>query len=171
VYKCLHGWAPDYLSELCTLDTPVAKRQHLHSASRPLLVIPRFQTDMYGHHAFTVAGLMTWKLFYNDLCSSDLSIDTFWRTLKTYLFRQYLVHSAHQRHCATMHYTNRHLHYIAMTRSLRCRDQKTLQEGLGEAAVIPLGLLMTWQKSNPLSALCYMLHSSACRRGKWGQLM
>ena len=33
VYKCLHGQAPDYLSELCTLvAAQVAEWQHLHSA-------------------------------------------------------------------------------------------------------------------------------------------
>ena len=39
VYKCLHGQAPDYLSELCTPVAQVAERQHLHSASRHLLVV------------------------------------------------------------------------------------------------------------------------------------
>ena len=32
VYKCLHGQAPDYLSELCTPVAQVAERQHLRSA-------------------------------------------------------------------------------------------------------------------------------------------
>jgi len=43
VYKCLHGQAPDYLSELCTPVAQVAERQHLRSASRHRLVVPRFQ--------------------------------------------------------------------------------------------------------------------------------
>jgi len=45
VYKCLHGQAPDYLSELCTPVAQVAERQHPRSASRHLLVVPRFQLD------------------------------------------------------------------------------------------------------------------------------
>jgi len=49
VYKCLHGQAPDYLSELCTPIAQVAERQHLRSASCHLLVVPWFQLDMYGH--------------------------------------------------------------------------------------------------------------------------
>jgi len=53
VYKCLHGQAPDYLSELCTPVAQVAERQHLRSASRHLLVVPRFQLDTYGRHTFT----------------------------------------------------------------------------------------------------------------------
>ena len=48
VYKCLHGQAPDYLSELCTPVAQVAERQHLRFASRHLLVVPRFQLDTYA---------------------------------------------------------------------------------------------------------------------------
>jgi len=47
VYKCLHGQAPHYLSELCTPVAQVAERQRLRSASRHLLIVPRFQLDMY----------------------------------------------------------------------------------------------------------------------------
>ena len=49
-YKCLHGQAPEYLSELCMQVAQVAERQHLRSASRNLLVTPRFQLDTYGRH-------------------------------------------------------------------------------------------------------------------------
>ena len=56
VYKCLHGQAPNYLSELCTLVAQVAERQHLHSTSCHLLVVPRFQLDTYGRRTF--AGSM-----------------------------------------------------------------------------------------------------------------
>ena len=45
VYKCLHGQAPDYLSELCMPVAQVAERQHLRSASCNLLVAPRFQLN------------------------------------------------------------------------------------------------------------------------------
>jgi len=48
VYKCLHGQAPDYLSELCIPVAQVAERQHLRSASLHLLVVPRFQLDTRG---------------------------------------------------------------------------------------------------------------------------
>ena len=49
----------------------------------------------YGYHAVTVAVLMTWNLFCDDLCDPDRSIDSFWRTLNTFLFEQSSVHSAH----------------------------------------------------------------------------
>ena len=61
VYKCLHGQAPDRLSELCTPVVQVAERQHLRSASRHLLVVPRFQLDTYGRRTIAVAGPTTWN--------------------------------------------------------------------------------------------------------------
>ena len=80
------GQAPDYLSELCTPVAQVAERQHLRSASRHLLVVPRFQLDTYGRRTFAVAGPMTWNLFKNNLCEPDMQIGCFRRTLKTFLF-------------------------------------------------------------------------------------
>ena len=61
VYKCLHGQALDYLSELSTPVAQVAERQHLRSASRHLLVVPQFQLDTYGRRTFAVAGPTTWN--------------------------------------------------------------------------------------------------------------
>jgi len=92
VYKCLHGQAPDYLPELCTPVAQVAERQHLRSASRHLLVVARFQLDTYGRRTFTVAGPTTWNFFQNNLREPEMQIDCFRRTLKTFLFYQYLAH-------------------------------------------------------------------------------
>ena len=39
----------------------VAERQHLRSASRNLLVAPRFQLNTYGRRAFAVAAPATWN--------------------------------------------------------------------------------------------------------------
>ena len=86
VYKCLHGQAPDYLSELCTLVAQVAERQHLRSTSRHLLVVPRFQLHTYGRRTFAVAGATTWNLFQNNLREPDMQIDCFRRTLKTFFW-------------------------------------------------------------------------------------
>jgi len=54
-YSCQIVKAPDYLSELCMPVAQVAERQHLRSASRNLLVAPRFQLNTYGRRAFAVA--------------------------------------------------------------------------------------------------------------------
>ena len=81
VYKCLHGQAPDYLSELCTPVAQVAERQHLRSASRHLLVVSRFQLETYGRRTYAVAGPTTWNLFQNNSRVPDMQIDCFRRTV------------------------------------------------------------------------------------------
>ena len=45
VYKRLHGQAPDCLSELCMPVAQVTERQHLRSASRNLLVVPKVPAE------------------------------------------------------------------------------------------------------------------------------
>ena len=80
VYKCLHGQALDYLSELCTPVAQVAERQHLRSASRHLpqtsiLVVLQFRLDTYGRRTFAFAGPSTWNLFQNNLREPDMQID------------------------------------------------------------------------------------------------
>ena len=95
VFKCLHGRAPDYLSELCMPVAQVAERQHLRSASRHLLVVPRFQLHTYGRRAFAVAGPTTWNSLSVELRDPDLGVAAFGRSLKTFLFRRYSVHWAH----------------------------------------------------------------------------
>ena len=82
VYKCLHGQAPDYLSELCMPVAQVAEQQHLHSASRNLLVAPRFQLNTYGRRAFAMATTATWNSLLDELRNRDLHSATFLRNLK-----------------------------------------------------------------------------------------
>jgi len=77
VYKCLHGQVLDYLSELCTPVAQVAERQHLHSASRHLLVVPRLQLDTYGCCTFAVAGPATWNLFQTICMSRTCKLTVF----------------------------------------------------------------------------------------------
>jgi len=67
VYKCLHGQAPDYLSKLCMPVAEVAERQHLRSASRNLLVAPRFQLNTCGRRAFAEAAPATWNSLSGEL--------------------------------------------------------------------------------------------------------
>jgi len=73
----------------------VAERQHLRSASRRLLVVPRTQLDTYGRRAFAVVGPTVWNAHGNDLRDPDLNIASFCHLLKTHLFQQYSVHRAH----------------------------------------------------------------------------
>jgi len=48
VFSCLHGQAPQYLSDFCQPVSGVASRQHLRSASRRQLVVPRYRLSTYG---------------------------------------------------------------------------------------------------------------------------
>ena len=79
---CLHGQAPDYLSELCV---PVTGQQ-LCSASRNLLVAPRFQLYTYGRRAFAMAAPATWNSLSDDLRNPDLHSATFRFNLKRFCF-------------------------------------------------------------------------------------
>ena len=73
VYKCLHGQAPHYLSELCTPVAQVAERQRLRSASRHLLIVPRFQLSGVSYAvAPSPAGPTTWNLLKNNLREPDM---------------------------------------------------------------------------------------------------
>ena len=52
----LHNQAPQYLVDLCQSASSVAFRQHFRSASRGLLVVPRYRLSSYGRRAFSAAG-------------------------------------------------------------------------------------------------------------------
>ena len=69
VFKCLHGLAPEYLSEYCKLMTG---RSHLRSAN--------------GDRSFAVSGPLAWNSLPVALRSSDVTEETFRRYLKTFLF-------------------------------------------------------------------------------------
>ena len=81
----IHGQAPQYLVDLCLPVSDVASRQHLRSASRRLLVLPRHRLRTYGRRAFSVAGLelIAWQR------DSSVSRDSFCKLLKLYLFTLY----------------------------------------------------------------------------------
>ena len=64
VLNCLHSQTPPgppYLMELCQPVTGVASQQHLQSATRQLLVVPRHRLSSYGRQAFCVAGPLVWS--------------------------------------------------------------------------------------------------------------
>ena len=56
VFKCLHGMAPIYLSELCIPVTQTEGRRQLCSAARDQFVVPRSRFSTYGKWAFACAG-------------------------------------------------------------------------------------------------------------------
>ena len=79
VFLCLHGMAPSYLSELCRSV----------SSGRRQLVVPRDSLATVGRRAFGSAGPKAWNSLPDYLRCGDLSLETFKRQLKTFLFAHY----------------------------------------------------------------------------------
>ena len=89
MYRCLHGTAPPYLMDSCTLTAEVTGRHHLRSATQRKLVVPRYRLNSFGRQRFSVAGPSTWNSLPDSLRDPELSLDTFKRQLKTYIFAKY----------------------------------------------------------------------------------
>ena len=89
-HRCLLGKAPVYLSDYCTPVSQVAARQHLHSAARHWLVVPRHRLSTYGRRAFVVAGPMTFNALPDELRDPTVNTTTFRRLLKRHFFSSYL---------------------------------------------------------------------------------
>jgi len=56
VHRCLQNKAPSYLVDCCIPVSDVVSRQHLWSASRHFLTVPRFRRNTFGRRAFSVGG-------------------------------------------------------------------------------------------------------------------
>ena len=89
VFSCLHRQAPQYLSDFCQPVSGIASRQHLRSASRQQLVVPRYRLSTYSRRAFAVAGPSVWNSLPDSLRDPAVGSDSFRRSLKTFLFATY----------------------------------------------------------------------------------
>jgi len=67
----------------------VTSRQHLLSARRGLLVVPRHRLSSYGRRPFSVAGPAIWNWLPDTLRDLAISRDSFKHSLKTFLFSAY----------------------------------------------------------------------------------
>ena len=85
MFKCLHGQAPLYLTELCRPISSDTGHRHLRSAFTHRLIIPRTKTS-YGDCSFSVHRPFVWNSLTNDLQLSDRSLETFRSRLKAFLF-------------------------------------------------------------------------------------
>ena len=74
MFGCQHGRAPQYLIDYCLPVSDVASRQHLRSASRRLLVVPRHRLGTFGRRAFAVAGPTVWNSLPDNLRDTDVTI-------------------------------------------------------------------------------------------------
>jgi len=89
VYRCLHGTAPEYLSELFVPASTRSSRHCLRSSDSNKLVVPPVKLSTYGRRSFTASGPIVWNSLPEYLRDPTLSVDTFRRYLKTYFFARY----------------------------------------------------------------------------------
>ena len=82
VFKCLHGLAPQYLSNLLVPYTP---SRLLRSADQALLVVPRTKRKSRGDRAFAVAAPRLWNELPLHIRLTE-SLAVFKSRLKTHLF-------------------------------------------------------------------------------------
>ena len=64
-------------------------RQHLRSASRHFVTVPRFRRTTFGRRSFSVGGPMAWNALPDNLRDPSHSSSSFRRDLKTALFTRY----------------------------------------------------------------------------------
>ena len=95
VYKCQHGLCPSYLEEDCILLSATRGRQHLRSAGRLELLVPRTRTVTFGPRAFTVAGPGVWNSLPPALREPTLSFNCFRRGVKELTHSRSLLLSWH----------------------------------------------------------------------------
>ena len=87
VYRCLHGTAPPYLSEMLSAAADIAGRRSLRSATHGDFIVPRSRTVRFGSRTFAVSGPTFWNSLTNELKNSSLTEPAFKKQLKTFLFR------------------------------------------------------------------------------------
>jgi len=86
IHRCLQNKAPQYPMDCCTRTSDVSSRQHLRSANRRQLMIPRHRRSTFCRRAFSVAGPMEWNSLPRSLRDVARSTDGFKSALKTHLF-------------------------------------------------------------------------------------
>jgi len=126
MYRCFHGTALPYLMDSCTLTAEVTGHQHLRSATQWKLVVPRYRLNSFDHRRFSVASPSTWNSLPDSLHDPELSLDTFKRQLKTYIFAKYWwqnVLSALEIFLS-MRYINLHFTYLLTINHMRDYDNE-----------------------------------------------
>lgn len=81
-FKCLHGLAPDYLTDLIQVYKP---SRTLRSSSNLNLTVPSVSTVSYGQRSFFHAAPKLWKDLPNHVKNS-MTLGQFKSSLKTHLF-------------------------------------------------------------------------------------
>ena len=89
LYKCLHGMAPPYLSDLCISVAQIDGRRQLRSAARGQLVVPRIKLMTSGKRAFACGGSFAWNSLPDWLKDTSLGFGSSKSSLKIFLFLKY----------------------------------------------------------------------------------
>ena len=86
VYKCRHGNAPEYLSEL--LESHVVTREGLRGQDVvDRLKVPKTERQTFAARSFSVMGPVLWNRRPNELKMAE-TLDNFKSGLKTLLFKR-----------------------------------------------------------------------------------
>jgi len=88
VRNCLHSVAPPYLRELCVPVSEDSCRQHLRSAARGDLKLPRVHRERYGRRGFYASAPYLWNQLPLDVRQHAPNLADFKRSLKTHYCRQ-----------------------------------------------------------------------------------
>ena len=83
-YKCLHGMAPQYLSDLLHLQN---RSRSTRSSHETVFIIPKTRTVKYGDRSFEFAAANLWKDLPSKVREAP-SLDSFKSRLKTFLFKK-----------------------------------------------------------------------------------
>ena len=85
-YRCLHGLAPDYLTEMLSTVSSSSGRAHLRSAAAGNLIIPTWSLATYGPRSFLIASPSEWNSLPVALKTDVMTLATFRKKLKSSLF-------------------------------------------------------------------------------------
>jgi len=86
IYKCIHGAAPSYRTNLCVPVATNTSRHYLRSATNGDLLVPRMRTVTYGPRSFAVLGPTVWNTLPSTLHVSTTTLGQFQSGVKTILF-------------------------------------------------------------------------------------
>src|SRR6218665_515578 len=84
IYKCLHGDAPSYLTDM--IPRVGKGSQRLRSAAHGNLAVPPTRTVRMGLRSFAVSGPTLWNSSPVELKTMQIPLESFKSKLKTYLF-------------------------------------------------------------------------------------
>ena len=89
MFRFLDKMAPEYLSVYCQPISGISGRRHLRSADRGHLDFPRVKLASYGGRSFAYASPSNWNSLSAHLRDNSVSLSSFKRHLKIFLFSFY----------------------------------------------------------------------------------